>query len=162
MVAALSTIDEILDALPESTRVEVHDGKVVVNPPPTGRHQLVVDSVQDWLKARRATRVLTGIGIVFDVAQRFVPDIVVVAPGAEIDPDATWQQPDRFELVVEVLSPSSRRDDPGIKRDHYHGAGLAYWLVDPEARTVESFDDSTGLDPNELAAVLWADQAGHT
>jgi hypothetical protein len=44
----------------------------------------------------------------------------------------------RPELVVEVVSQSSRRYDRVTKLDWYASIGVPeYWLVDPEARTIE-------------------------
>lgn len=41
------------------------------------------------------------------------------------------------DLIVEVLSPSTRRRDEGIKKSPYEDAGvLEYWLVDSRPRTV--------------------------
>jgi len=42
------------------------------------------------------------------------------------------------DLVIEILSPSTRRRDEMLKRDLYEARGVAeYWLVDPEAETVK-------------------------
>jgi Uma2 family endonuclease len=42
------------------------------------------------------------------------------------------------ELAAEVLSPGTRRRDRLDKRDLYEQHGVKeYWLIDPEARTVE-------------------------
>jgi Uma2 family endonuclease len=41
------------------------------------------------------------------------------------------------DLVVEVLSPSTRANDLGVKRDLYMRSSVhELWLVDPDARTV--------------------------
>jgi Uma2 family endonuclease len=41
------------------------------------------------------------------------------------------------DLIVEVLSPSTRANDLGVKRDLYMRSGVReLWLVDPDARTV--------------------------
>ena len=44
------------------------------------------------------------------------------------------------DLIVEVLSPSSLRHDRLIKYNLYQRAGVReYWIVDPSARSVQSF-----------------------
>ncbi|PWJ48153.1 Putative restriction endonuclease [Quadrisphaera granulorum] len=63
----------------------------------------------------------------------FEPDVMVFhadAPG----PDLLREAP---LLVVEVLSPSTRSEDVGRKRELYGLAGAAwYWLVDPQSDTL--------------------------
>lgn len=45
------------------------------------------------------------------------------------------------DWVCEVLSPSTRMLDLGIKRDIYAREGVAFlWFVDPDARTLEAFE----------------------
>jgi Uma2 family endonuclease len=42
------------------------------------------------------------------------------------------------DLVVEVLSPSTRKRDLGIKMRRYAAAGIPhYWIVDPETKALE-------------------------
>ena len=65
------------------------------------------------------------------------PDILFVsAARAAIITEANVQgAPD---LVVEILSPSTESTDRGYKRELYARHGVReYWLVDPDARTVE-------------------------
>ena len=43
-------------------------------------------------------------------------------------------------LLIEVLSPSTRRRDEGIKRQLFDRVGVReYWMVDPKARRVAVF-----------------------
>lgn len=59
------------------------------------------------------------------------------------------------DLVVEILSPSSRRLDESTKLELYERAGVAeYWLVDPELETVKLYrreGDRGFAPPRELA-----------
>jgi Uma2 family endonuclease len=62
-------------------------------------------------------------------------------------------------VVFEVLSPSSRRLDAGVKRKRYLAAGVEeVWLVDPESKGVEvhtraGVDAAVGSDVVRSAAV---------
>jgi Uma2 family endonuclease len=61
------------------------------------------------------------------------PDLMVrpVAPGAD------WDRAPIPILIVEILSPSTRRRDRQQKRELYTDASIAeYWMVDPERRTI--------------------------
>jgi Uma2 family endonuclease len=52
-------------------------------------------------------------------------------------------------LVIEVLSPSTEHNDRVIKADDYAAHGVReYWIIDPEAQTVEQFllNDSAQYD----------------
>jgi Uma2 family endonuclease len=47
------------------------------------------------------------------------------------------------DLAIEILSPSTMRRDRNLKRAVYERAGVEeYWLVDPEAVTIEVFASS--------------------
>jgi Uma2 family endonuclease len=63
------------------------------------------------------------------------PDLMVrpVAPGAD------WDRAPVPILIVEILSPSTRRRDREQKRELYADAGIAeYWLADPETRSIRA------------------------
>jgi Uma2 family endonuclease len=65
-----------------------------------------------------------------------IPDIIYIAQNRLhiIGPKAIDAAPD---LVVEILSPGTRRRDLEIKQALYVRFGVQeYWIVDPEARTV--------------------------
>jgi len=77
-------------------------------------------------------------------------EVFVALPnGSRVGPDIAWWSGARRpplgrgavhavpDLVVEVLSPSTRANDLGVKRELYMRAGVReLWLVDPDARTV--------------------------
>jgi Uma2 family endonuclease len=61
------------------------------------------------------------------------PDLLVTAR-SDLAADPVPLVP---ELVVEVLSPSTRRVDLLLKRSRYEAAGIpSYWIVDPEEPSV--------------------------
>jgi Uma2 family endonuclease len=129
----------------ELGRFEFLYGCVVAEPPagwPHGR----LDAA---LSHRLASHVeAAGLGMVFGSSQGFaLPSGDTVAPDAAVILRGTWDaapppRPDRFltvvpDLVVEVLSPSTRRRDLRTKRDIYECNGVReYWLVDSRRRAI--------------------------
>jgi Uma2 family endonuclease len=121
-----------LDAWPESALIEVHDGALIVNPPPTGAHQLRADAIRAWLAERLPDhRVLTAVGIRFDDASGYIPDVVVFRAGRPADLEQPWFSAADVALVVEVVSPGTKARDLGDKRDTYARSGIPhYWVAD--------------------------------
>jgi Uma2 family endonuclease len=135
------TFDDYLAFPDDGQRHEILAGEHVVSPRPNLYHQLVAVRLLEELQARIARR---NLGLVYpevtvhldehDVAE---PDIAIVLRGNEpiCKPTKIFGAPD---LVIEILSPSDRRVDEVQKRGRYALAGIReYWLVDPEARSVE-------------------------
>ncbi len=128
-----------LDDWPESTNVELHQGSIVVNPPPTGHHAIAVNRTVDWLARAGIDRnlVFQGIGIGFEhePGDGFTPDVVVMKPGW--NPARVWQPPSAVRIVVEVVSSSTASRDRGHKRGVYLAAGLTVVIVDPMELTID-------------------------
>jgi Uma2 family endonuclease len=63
------------------------------------------------------------------------PDLVVLPRGTPAT--SRWRDVPLPLLVIEILSPSTRRRDIGVKRSAYLALGIAeYWQLDPESRTL--------------------------
>jgi Uma2 family endonuclease len=63
------------------------------------------------------------------------PDIVIVCDSAKIDEHGCNGAPD---LIIEILSPSSRRKDRYLKRNLYQRAKVReYWIVSPDYNEIE-------------------------
>jgi len=86
----------------------------------------------------------------------FEPDLVFVPSerSAIIDPEGDVHGvPD---LVVEILSPSTRSYDRNLKRQHYLDAGVPeLWLVDIDARSVEVWRPGSDQAERLDDAVTW-------
>jgi Uma2 family endonuclease len=120
--------------------VELSDGKVVIHAMPTPAHQNVTGNLYTVLRQYGESgargRAYTA------------PMPVRLWPGKFREPDVMYyrgEHVDRIgeqfggppDLVVEVLSPSSRGLDMGTKVEEYAMAGIPeYWVVDAEAQTV--------------------------
>jgi Uma2 family endonuclease len=131
-------------ALPDVNRfVELSEGELVMPPPPTDTHQAIVGEIYVALRAFVQER---NLGVV-----RFAPLPVRLWPGKIREPDILFvatEHADRIgeqiygppDLVVEVLSPATQRTDRQAKAAEYARAGVReYWIVDPEAKTIEVF-----------------------
>jgi Uma2 family endonuclease len=136
------TYDDYVQIPEDGLTHEIIDGVHVVSPAPNLYHQRVSRRLQFQLFVQVEE---TGRGEVMDAPCDVVlsptdivqPDLLITLNGgqATLDPRFVAGPP---ELVVEVLSPSSRRRDRGIKAQLYTRAGVPeYWIVDPDRRVVE-------------------------
>ena len=72
-----------------------------------------------------------------DVDTVVEPDITVVCDRRKLDEYGCKGAPD---MVIEILSPSTRRRDRLVKLRLYQGAGVReYWIVSPEEQSVEVY-----------------------
>ena len=126
-----------LAALPDDgNRYEILDGTLLVTPSPTPYHQLALLSLYDQLKRscpRELSIAVAPLDIVLDETTVLQPDLLVVRRD-RITRAALIGVPD---LVVEMLSPGTRRVDQTSKLNRYARAGIpAYWIADPDALTL--------------------------
>jgi Uma2 family endonuclease len=160
MVAPTYHTADTIRALPDDgNRYEVVRGELLVTPAPRLWHQEIV---------RRITRALedylglAGVGHVFNSPAdiSWGPDTLVqpdlfVAPLEEAR-TLDWQQVQHLLLVVEVLSPSTRRADRFTKRRLYQEVGVpCYWIVDPDAQCVEVWTPDAVFPTVERERVTW-------
>ena len=121
---------------------EMIGGKVVaMSPRPAFNHNRVASRIywvfETYLKGKPCTAIADGTDLYLTEEDRFVPDVMVVCDRDKIRRDGVHGAPD---LVVEVLSPSTMRNDRMHKKEVYQACGVReYWLVDPENRTIEQY-----------------------
>ena len=124
-----------LDLLPDDgRRYEVVDGLLLVSPAPTFWHQAVGAALLRQLSAQATDdwRVLLALGLPLGTDGR-VPDLSVVSSRAPLRPGAPLPGPEHVGLVVEVVSPSSRKTDRFAKPGEYAEAGIPlFWRVETE------------------------------
>lgn len=133
---------EMLHALPDDgNRYELVDGELLVSPSPALPHQRVVAELllllAPWARARRLEVFIAPSAITFTPRRELQPDLFVVPyrGGKRVQDVGELVH---LILAIEVLSPSTARHDRVTKRRVYAEQGVAeYWIVDPDARTVE-------------------------
>ena len=129
--------------LPEDgKRYEIMNGILLMSPSPTWSHQHAAFEIASYLRAHIKT---TGLGEVivapFDV--KIAPDIVVQPDVMVVFREHFYRITENYlngapDLAVEVASPGTATYDRNHKYQAYAAAGVPeYWIVDPEARTVE-------------------------
>jgi Uma2 family endonuclease len=135
------TYEDLFSLPNDGRRYEIIEGELGETPSPGSTHAFVVAAlirVLIPLVEKLGGRWCTApIDVFFAGANPVQPDILAIFPGgpARIVSRGIEGAPD---LLVEVLSPSNRGHDLLTKRALHARAGVReYWLVDPDARTIE-------------------------
>ena len=133
------TLEEVHSLPDDGNKYELVRGELFVTPPPTDPHETI---------GARLTRLIDpfveqhGLGFVYR------PRAVMRFQGSEVEPDlmvrqvhpsakARWDDAPIPILIVEILSPGTRRRDQVQKRSLYMDAGVAeYWMIDPERSAI--------------------------
>lgn len=136
-----------LDRLPDDgNKYELVDGDLFVTPAPIPAHQRLTSVLRRILDRYLEA---TGIGDVYGSNSairtqdsELLPDLSVRRPLNTV-PGTNAEMPLPI-LVVEVLSPTTRRRDHKYKRDFYTRIGIPeYWIVDGEDRTIRVIKPNT-------------------
>ena len=135
------TYDDFVNFPDDGLRHELIDGEHYVTPTPVTRHQRVSGRLFVELYQYLA---LNPIGEVFSA-----PFDVVISHFDVVEPDLLIVLADQSDIitlehvlgtpaiVVEILSPGTRRVDETKKRDLYERSSVReYWIVDPERDVV--------------------------
>ena len=128
-------------AYQEERREELIGGKVVMMSPASAGHTYVADNIlmifKQYLKGKKCIPFGDGLLVRLTEKDKFVPDVMVVCDRDKIKPDGVHGAPD---LVVEVLSPSTAKNDLTHKKEVYEACGVPeYWLVGPTDKSIEVY-----------------------
>jgi Uma2 family endonuclease len=130
---------DVLESMPDDgLRYELVDGALIVNAAPGVRHQDAVLAMGMLLKAAcpgHLKVLIAPFSVGLSVDTDLQPDVLVARRDRLTEKDL----PGVPELVIEVLSDSTRQVDLHVKRERFERAGCpSYWLVDPSARPEEA------------------------
>lgn len=140
---------KFLRNLTPSMKAEFINGQVLMHSPAKSRHINASDNALRILSlfamSRDLGRVMHEKALVSFSRNDYEPDVVFYRQSKArlIEPDQMRMPvPD---LVVEVLSPSTEKNDRGVKFVDYALHGVEeFWIVDSEAETVEVFHLAEG------------------
>lgn len=144
-------------AYKEELREERLGGRTVaMSPRPAFNHNRIASRIywlfENHLNGHICTAIGDGTDLYLSEEDRFVPDMMVVCDRNKIQNDGVHGAPD---LVVEVLSPSTAKNDRFRKKNVYQLCGVReYWIADPANRMVEQYFLADGvLQLNAIYAV---------
>jgi len=138
----LYTYDELVAELPETNQpCELWDGELIMSPAPSFFHHEIAlrfyRQLHAWVSGHALGKVIAS------------PVDMVLSPHRVTQPDVAFIARDRLEIIgraingpvdlaAEVISLGKRNRDRIEKRDLYEQYGVKeYWIIDPEAETVE-------------------------
>jgi Uma2 family endonuclease len=131
------TATEFMQLPEQTTPIELIDGEVIVSPTPTYEHNQslfrLLRRLADIADDRRLG-VWSGfpLDLYLSTYNVYQPDAMFFRIG-HIPARRTLPIKEIPEIVIEVLSPSSRSRDRVRKRSAYAERGIAeYWIIDPE------------------------------
>ena len=138
------TVDDLRDLPDDGKRYELIDGELHVTPSPAPKHQRVSSKLQFLLVVALQH---TDQGEVYNA-----PMDVVLDDATVVQPDLLFLRTEHLhfigekniqgapDLVVEILSPSTRRHDVLVKSSLYARFGVpSYWIVDPDLDRIELY-----------------------
>ncbi len=133
-------------AYQEEPREELLNGKIVMMSNPSVNHNRTAGNIyhifRNYLKGKNCEAFSDGVDVYLTEKDRVIPDVMIVCNKDIIKPNGIYGAPD---LVVEVLSPSTAKNDRGYKRDLYEKSGVKeYWIIDPNMRSIEAYLLSDG------------------
>lgn len=138
------TYEEYLRFPDDGLRHELIDGEHFVSPAPTEKHQLVSWNVAyflaDYLRRNRLGQAFTApYDVVFSKNDVVQPDLIYISnerSGIRTGKNAQGAP----DLVIEILSDSTRWRDENLKLRLYAEAGVReYWIFDPDGETAKVF-----------------------
>jgi Uma2 family endonuclease len=135
----------------DGLRHELIDGEHYVSPSPRPKHQRVVANLHGhlfmFLRRHPFGRVyFAPLDVVFSELNCVVPDVLYVSHEREARQMTERNLGGAPDLVVEVLSPSTKHIDQGIKLRLYERYGVPeYWVIDPIDEMVRVYRMESGM-----------------
>lgn len=128
-------------AYQEEPREELLNGEIYMMSSPSVNHSRVVLNIyyifRSYLKTKSCEAFADDVDVYLTEKDRVIPDAMIVCNKGIIKTNGVHGAPD---LVVEVLSPSSAKNDRGYKKDLYEKSGIKeYWIVDTKLCSIEAY-----------------------
>lgn len=138
------TIDDYR-ALPDDVRAELIDGNLIFMDAPSYTHQdimmEILFDIKLFIRDRKGPcKVMPSpLNVQLDKDDKTVvqPDILITCDKEQRNEKGIYGAPD---FCLEIISPSTKRKDYGIKTAKYMNAGVhEYWIVDVQRETITTY-----------------------
>lgn len=116
-------------------RTEIVEGNIVMSPVEP-HHAETIRRVWNALESQVPEEwgFLSDVAVPMDDTNEFCPDLAVI-PAAEVAKNLSAYSPELIEIAIEVVSPSSVRNDYEVKDRAYARRGIPHYLIfDPYRR----------------------------
>ena len=122
-------------------RVELIDGVYYFYPGASFGHGMSMGSIysifKNYLKGKSCKVAPDGVNLFLDDENTFRPDVMVICNPNIIKSNGIHGTPD---LIVEILSPSTAKNDRSKKKEIYERFGVKeYWIVDIKNKSIEVY-----------------------
>ena len=139
------TYEDYLQFPDDGLRHEIIGGEHFVTASPVTRHQRISLNltylIRSYLEDHPIGELLYApVDVILSDTDIVIPDLVYVSRERASEIIKAKNLPGPPDLVVEILSPTTRPRDERLKRDLYERAGVQeYWLVDPDHDAVQVY-----------------------
>lgn len=133
------TLEELHSLPDDGNKYELLHGELFVTPAPTFDHETIIARLNallvPFVMAHDLGYVYIGNSVVTQGESELLPDLLVRQPAAA---KTDWKSAPVPILVVEVISPSTRKRDREYKRPFYIDEVRVpeYWIVDGDRRSI--------------------------
>ncbi len=148
-------------------RYELLDGELLVTPAPRGPHQTAAWEISrlldDYMSSRRlGVTMMSPADLELRPGTIMQPDVFVIPKGiTRVARVPEWSDISALMLAVEILSPSSLRNDRVLKRDFYLANNVEeYWIVDVDARVIERWLQTQETPELLRETLVWSPRGG--
>ncbi|WP_164670831.1 Uma2 family endonuclease [Virgibacillus doumboii] len=143
------TLGEFIQYVKEEERAELHEGTPVFMAPASFQHENIIMNLGrefgNALKGKSCYIFGSNLQVIFPFENKnkgkndvvVLPDISIVCDKNKLHNNSCYGAPD---LIVEVLSPSTSRNDRLLKKNYYEKAGVKeYLIVGHKYRSIEKY-----------------------
>jgi Uma2 family endonuclease len=135
------TVEDVLQLPDDAPRVELSDGVMILVPSPTHDHQDITGLLWHWLRRNvpDGLRASLSTGVALSLDTTYEPDVLLV--NAEVARNRHYTIASQVVLVVEVVSPSTRKRDRLEKPADYAAAGIPhFWRIEQDPLHIFAYD----------------------